>query len=219
MKQESPDLLRALWERFEAHYVRQLGRKPSKREMSAQLGFDPSVISKWMQHDAPRNGRIPTEHIAVLAQAMMLTPKETDRLMSARLFEMAAHEPGINATIKWVADSVTRKVTQRHALDEDEKQVLAAFRLARDNFPRGLYGDAQEASLLVAQMQISLERAEALHIEEAQADSANADPVRANTERLKAAMQANARKSIKPVTVAVKQAKATRLANQSTKMR
>lgn len=219
MKQESPALLRTLWDRFERHYVAQLGRKPSKREMSAQLGFDPSAMSKWMKPDAPRNARIPAEHVAVLAQAMMLTPKETDQLMSTRLLEIATHDAGTKATIQWVADSVTRKVTRRHALDEDEKQVLAAFRVARDNFPRGLYGDAQEATLLVAQMHISLERAEALHIEEAQADSANATAVRANTGRLKAAMQANARKSMKPVTVAVKQAKATRLANQSTKMR
>lgn len=166
----SPELLRALWDRYAELHVSTLRGKPSKRNLCAQLGWDGNVLSKWMKSDAPNHRRIPLERIEQLAVALRLTQAETDRLMHARIRELGESDPSVTAAVKWAIDAARRATRRRLELSDEESRLVVAFRQALEQYPRGLYGDAEENVLMFAQMQVLLERAEGLHIEEASAE-------------------------------------------------
>lgn len=97
----------------------------------------------------------------------MLSKKEEDRLMAARVSEMSAVDPSVREAVRWAIATAKHAEAQRHRLDTDEHRLLAAFRTAITFYPRGLYGDRDEEDVLLAQMQVLLERAEERHADEA----------------------------------------------------
>jgi len=166
----SADVLQALWARYRTQYRSVKGRDPSKSQFCKDLGWDRSALSKWMKPDTPNHRRIPLERIGPLSTALMLSLREEDKLMAARVRELLATDASLRAALAWVAVKAREAQARRGHLDVDEKRVLTAYREAALTYPRGLYGDREEAGLLLAQMQVTLERAEGLHAQEAQTE-------------------------------------------------
>ena len=163
----TPEMLRQLWA-AEGHKREARGLRPwSQRTFCQHMGWNASTLAKWMSPDTPNNRRIPLERIEELAGAWQLSAIETDRLMAARLREMSEASPVLRMALRWTAKRVQAAEARKHRLELDECLVLAAYQTALEQFPRGLYGDREEAGLIVAQMQVLLERAEELHSDEA----------------------------------------------------
>jgi hypothetical protein len=206
----SAALLRENWAKFALRYFQQLGRKPSKRELSKQLAFDVSALSKWMDLDGPKNRRIPVEHVAVVATALMLSPKEADQLMTTRITELARDDKSVKAALTWVLERNKSSMVMRRLLTEEELHVLAAFQLASESFPRGLYRDAEESSLMVAQMHVLLERAQGLATEEDSLDRDLKIDTRSMTDKLMAMLAKRKKEAPPPLTAARQAAQALR---------
>ena len=162
-KKSSPEILRELWSGYCARFR---VSQPSKQQVSKNMGLDPHALSKWMQLDAKGSRRIPVERIAQVATGLMLSSEESRRLMTARIAELAADDPSVKVAVLWVADSAKQQAARRHALTQDEAFVLEAYRLAEQNFPRGLVCGVETQTALVAMMQVLLEADEASYIAE-----------------------------------------------------
>jgi|APMI01.1.fsa_nt_gi hypothetical protein len=163
----SPELLRELWQNYVERYMAQMPHsEPTMRRTSRELGWDESALAKWMQSNTPNHKRIPLERIAQLGVGLMLVQDDVDRLMATRIEEMCAADPGVKAAIDWAVEAMHVQARSKYALNGDEIRVLAAFRAAAENYPRGLYCDDDEPQLMLAQMQVLLERAEELASEE-----------------------------------------------------
>lgn len=166
----SPEVLRALWADYVARYTAKVGLQPTRRSICQQIDLDPNALAKWMTIGTPNHKRIPVERINKLAEALMLSERQTNRLMAARIQELREFDPSFESALSWVATKTAARY--RHMLNDDEMHVVAAYRVALDSWPRGLYRDGEEDSSLVAMMQVILERAEALHADEHEAELA-----------------------------------------------
>lgn len=175
----SPALLRALWAQYEAAYRKDFpsSKGLSKREFCQRMEYkDESLLSKWMRLDAPNHKRIPLEHIPALATGMRLSERDQDRLMTVRLREMKAVDKGIATAVSWAVDAGRRSAMNAlkgNLLSDDEALVLAAYRVAKDEWPLGIVETQETATSLVAHFQAQLERsatAQATTLLEAQPD-------------------------------------------------
>lgn len=180
-------LLREFWEKYrQAH-----GGKPTKQKISRALGLDPHALTKWMRIDGPSNARIPVERIPQLARGLMLTSREEDRLMAARIAELGRTDRSVGALVRWLHATVRRRTRLEFEPEPDEQFVLGAYRLAAENFPRGLIQDEAVTRNLVAYFQVLLEDCEAAWRDEDAQDAdhapALADKAVATTQLLKAA--------------------------------
>lgn len=191
-KPSSPEILAELWDAYCTRHHAKHGKKPSKRQFCGYLDWDPSALAKWMTRDAPNNRRIPVDRIPQLAEALMLSKKEADRLMAARVREMSAADPSVREAMRWAIATAKHAEAQRHRLEPDERRLLVAFRTAVTFYPRWLYGDREEEDVLLAQMQVLLERAEELHAEEATNQTDDHIDLRDRTQALLEKMRAQA---------------------------
>ena len=167
MKLNSATILRAIWMRH-ANDVRQIrNQRISMRGTCHLLGVDASALAKWMTEDASIKKRIPIRHLPELREILMMSQKEYDQLMEARLGELEEgdeHDETIIAC-KWIIDTLASE-SNAGPLSNDEVTVLAAFRKAQEKHPRGLYFDADEAGLLEGVMNQILSRAQRYHEQE-----------------------------------------------------
>ena len=170
----SAEVLHAIWGLYVENYP---SAKPTKSAISSQLGYNKHTLAKWMRVDGPANKRIPLEHIATLATGLRLSEYEINLLWRARIREMAKDDPSIGALTKWAVNTARANMRHRHGLDDDGlKLILAAYRDASVNYPRGLF--LYEKEELVALFKDMLAKAERTHFEfDAQEDEAiNANP-------------------------------------------
>jgi len=169
MKDNSAIVLRSIWERFATEFEEHRGRRASMREASHELDVDKSALAKWMTADAPIKRRVPLRHLPTLRTYLMMSAKEYDQLMEARLAEL---EPGDETVIgcTWLLESLAPE-RDTAPIDQEEQAVLNAFREAREKRPRGLYFDADEPGLLKGLLEEALKRAQRLYEDEDSVDS------------------------------------------------
>lgn len=156
--------LRALWNRYSDRYESQIGHKMSMREMSHQLGFDPSTFAHWCSESAPPRRRVPLHQIPHLAKALLASDEETDALMMARISELPPDGETAVACC-WLAQFLARD-----GPDQEEALLLRTFNELRGHFPRGLYLDQEESTTLREMLASLLRRAQELAFEEAAAE-------------------------------------------------
>lgn len=159
----SAAVLRRIWDRYVSDVSEAKGGPLvlSMREVAHRLNLDPSALAKWMSADAPVSRRIPLRHVPSLAEFLMMTKAERDELMEARLSEL--HETDeVVVACSWLLETLQPFI--QAPLDEDETLVLAAFRQARKNYPRGLYPTEHET--MSAMFDAHLKASESLYIEE-----------------------------------------------------
>ena len=160
----SPELLREYWDQYrEAHHkdFPEMDRM-TKRAFCHRMDFkDESLLAKWMKLDALNHRRIPIEHVPAIAAGMRLSERKQDRLMTTRIREVREFDPGLAAAVKWAIDAGKRAERNRmraNILTDDEATVLAAYRLAKDDWPLGICDTLETISTLVAHFQVQLER-------------------------------------------------------------
>lgn len=160
----SPELLREYWEKYREAHHRDFPEvdRMTKRAFCHRMDFkDESLLAKWMKLDAPNHRRIPIEHVPAIAAGMRLSEREQDRLMTTRIREVREFAPGLAAAVKWAIDAGKRSERDRmkaNILTDDEATVLAAYRLAKDDWPLGISDTSETVSGLVAHFQVQLER-------------------------------------------------------------
>lgn len=167
----SAEVLRKIWASYTEGYKKTLGREPSMRETSDQIGLDPSALAKWMSVDAPASRRVPVSMIPILEDALMMSAGELDELMVARLTELSETED-VMAACNWLAGFLERST----ALSQEEGLVLATFRSSREKYPLGLHLDAEEHTMMRAQMEVLLERAQVHELDLRFQDAENTSP-------------------------------------------
>ena len=158
-RESSPVVLSRLWATYAARYHRNVGQPMSKRDFCNRLDWKPNRLAKWTSSTSSNSRRIPLEHMDKLAEAMMLGPADRDRLMMARIREICAADASTHALVMWMGARYKDKSVNLHHLEEDEKGVLAAYRVAKEGWALGLTGSDSEMTSLVAHFQAQLERA------------------------------------------------------------
>lgn len=161
----SAEILRKIWARYAEGYKKTSGRDPSMRETSKDIGLDESALSRWMN---PGSHRIPVRMIPVLEQALMMSVDELGELMITRLTELNESDDMITVN-NWLIEFLKRLT----ALSQEEELVLATFRSAREKYPLGLHLDAEEQTIMRAQMEVLLERAQENELELRSHDAEN----------------------------------------------
>lgn len=154
-------LLADIVERYRMAYLKDLGRKPSLREISDLIGIDKSSLSRWTGVDATEYRRVPLHQIPVLTVALMMTKDEVDTLMEARIGEQIDADPTIKIACEWLADFMNRA----HQLDQDEQVILKTYKELTKKYPRGLHLDVDELDLIKDGMARILQRADKAWLE------------------------------------------------------
>ena len=166
----SADALVEIWERFVRATKLANGLVPTKRAVSIHsLKGDAWLLSRWLNPGERKNWRIPMSQIPKACAFLGASAVLIDRLMTARLEELAQdneqHEVLVAAV--WAFDWCERHAAPQ--LTPDEEAVLCAYREAEQRHPRGLYGDAMERTRLSAVLEGLLQVAQANHEAEARA--------------------------------------------------
>lgn len=135
-------LLEQLWVRFcGAHAADFPGAKPlSKREASAWLMADTHALARWTNDAAHQSKhpewRIPLRRVPEVCHVLKASDDERDELMFARLQEIQESEEksDVMVLMHWLTPTIV-DLAERPVLAADERQVLEAYRRARDAVP------------------------------------------------------------------------------------
>lgn len=136
-------VLEALWGRWAKRHEHQFGTRPSKRQISdAYFEGDPNLLARWTGAAGRPRWRFPLSRLDELVTTLELTEVDIDDLMYARIEELQ-HDDEVIPLLTWLA-----RFLERTSLDQEEREVLAAWRTVRAQRRLGFYRDGRQADEL-----------------------------------------------------------------------